>query len=130
MKRIYFHCGALKNVNSPFENDSDLIRNNYLMGYCKIHKTKPQSIIKYLSSLKDFCTFLKRKKIGNYEDVKATKRNIKLWTKKYRKPAGKEKIKSKWISLYQILSFSLSRNFNTNSIFYFKNNFYLVCSFY
>ena len=96
VKRIIIECGASQDINILFKDDSKSIRELYLVKYCTTYKIKPQSIRKYLSSLSDFCKYLKKHDNGvNLSDVKITKSNIKTWMKKYKRPAGRENVKSR-----------------------------------
>nr|XP_047144780.1 uncharacterized protein LOC105846615 [Hydra vulgaris] len=88
VKRMFLAVGITNTIDVLFENDTDIIRKNYLQVYCVDRKLEAGSIKSYLNSLKDFCSFilkLKYRLLGlTFEAVFQTISNIEDGRKKYR----------------------------------------------
>nr|XP_047123713.1 uncharacterized protein LOC124806670 [Hydra vulgaris] len=88
VKRIFLAVGLTNSIKLLFENDTDVIRKNYLQVYCVNRKLEAGSIKTYLNSLKDFCSYLIKSKYRefdlSFETIFQTILNIENWRKNYR----------------------------------------------
>ena len=99
VRRIIAIIKAHKDLNLLFANDSERLRRYYYNGYCQALEMKADSIRTYCYALKDFCNYFLRTKQTyiklNLDDVKQTKRTVKLWRSMLSKKASKQKIQSR-----------------------------------
>ena len=84
-------CKVLNTVDFTKLSQRDVIRQEYLLGYCKSKGHAAHSIRKYLLSLKSFCTFViiddfPIKNVSSY-DVLKTKFLAENWKSSYKKPS-------------------------------------------
>ncbi|XP_065680844.1 uncharacterized protein LOC124817795 [Hydra vulgaris] len=97
VKRILLAVNITSSINVIFENNTDIIRHQYLQLHSIKRKLGAGSIKTYLNSLKDFSPFLvaSRNKIPNLpiENVHEAIINIENWKKKFKAKEGLQKHK-------------------------------------